>query len=305
MIVKKIQIYINTGVTIDLLPFLAVMFQYYKQRGITLNYDITPIAVTGYQSVQKNATIGNAIVDVLRGAESLVPVTDHDIVMFIFNLNEWKAPWWYPYPLRWDTPRNDCHMVNGKPFINIGIYPPDPAGNQMAFLHEPMHVFAEIFGCQDQMDTYYKNNLAQYQDSDSNFSIQWKLFAPYLTSPMNTQSKLALWCQAATKIENADPALNNPGNIRYVMGTWMQKLAVGQKNGFCIFPTLAVGQHVLEQFFINAATGKSQIYHPTDTLVQFYSKYAPSSDHNNPNAYASFVAGIIGVPASTQIQTLV
>lgn len=128
---------------------------------------------------------------------------------------------------------------------------------------------------------------------------------PVTAPTISIPSKLDLWCKAAIEMEGANPANNNPGNIRYVADTWMQKLATGERNGFCVFPNYEVGYHVLQQFFINAATGRSQIYHPLDTLYDFYSKYAPASDNNNPTHYAQFVAGIIGVSASEQIKNLV
>lgn len=130
----------------------------------------------------------------------------------------------------------------------------------------------------------------------------------YNPTPVNTTTsptKLDLWCKAAIEMEGANPANNNPGNIRYVMGTWMQKMAIGENNGFCVFKDYETGYAVLKQFFTNAATGKSSIYHPTDTLYVFYSKYAPASDNNNPNHYAEFVAGIIGVSPTVEISTLV
>lgn len=118
-------------------------------------------------------------------------------------------------------------------------------------------------------------------------------------------AKIDLWCQGAIHMENADPTLNNPGNIRYVNGTWMAKLAIGSKYGFCVFKDYQTGYNTLKELFINAATGKSTIYHPTDTLYQFYSKYAPSADHNNPNHYAEYVASVIGVLPTVQIKTLI
>jgi len=134
--------------------------------------------------------------------------------------------------------------------------------------------------------------------------------APIVPPAPQTPSKLDLWIKGAITMEGANPAHNNPGNVRYVVGTWMQKLATGEANGFCVFPTYEVGYHVLEQFFINAATGRSQIYSPTDSLFKFYSKYAPVGDGNNPLVYSSYVASIIAkdyplVTANTLIKDLV
>jgi len=118
-------------------------------------------------------------------------------------------------------------------------------------------------------------------------------------------TKLELWCKAAIMMEGANPANHNPGNIRFAPNTWMEKIAIGQNHGFCIFPTYAVGYNVLRQIFINAATGKSKIYHPNDTLYQFYAKYAPNSDGNDSKHYAEVVASVIGVSPNTMIKTLV
>lgn len=182
MITKKIQIYTNR-ITTDLIPYLTVMFQYYQKHGVTLNYDITPVNVNGYQSNLTQTVVGN--VYTLQGAENLVPQTDHDIVMFVFDLNEWKAPWWYPYQLWGNIPRDSTYMANGKPFINIGFLLSDINNVQQRLLHEPMHALAKIFGCTDQMDTYVNDN-----NPDSpvgNFATQWSIFKPYLNTTVGIQ----------------------------------------------------------------------------------------------------------------------
>lgn len=40
------------------------------------------------------------------------------------------------------------------------------------------------------------------------------------------------------------------------------------------------------------------------TLLQYISKYAPSSDNNNPQAYASGIAKNLGISVSTQIKDI-
>jgi hypothetical protein len=54
----------------------------------------------------------------------------------------------------------------------------------------------------------------------------------------------------------------------------------------------------------NAQNGKSKNYPATATLYDFFAKYAPSSDNNNPKAYAESVAKQLGVSANTQIKDL-
>lgn len=118
-------------------------------------------------------------------------------------------------------------------------------------------------------------------------------------------TKIDLWCKAATKMEGANPKYCNPGNIRWIAGTWEAKLAIDQHNGFCVFKDAQTGYNVLKELFTRAATGQSSVYHPTMTLYDFYAKYAPDSDGNNSKHYAEFVASFIGVLPTVQIKTLV
>lgn len=124
--------------------------------------------------------------------------------------------------------------------------------------------------------------------------------APITAPVVPKLSKLDLWCEAAKIMENARPILNNPGNIKYI-----GQPDAKDNGGFCQWPTYAIGMEHLRNMFIAAGTGKSEIYHPTDNLIVFYSKYAPSSDGNNPHNYALFVANHIGVSVNTEIQDLV
>lgn len=182
---KTIQIYTNR-INIDLSPFLDPMYSYYKDNEVIFNYDITRVDISGYQSVYGAIGAGGKGW-YLTGVN--LPPNDHDITMFIFDLNEWKAPWYWPFPLRIDAPRSSTMMENGKPLICLGLYDKDPEGTQMAFLHEPEHALAKIFGCVDQIDNYIKYNLKQYRDPDSSMSIQWAIFKPYLqgaVSPVAT-----------------------------------------------------------------------------------------------------------------------
>ena len=116
-----------------------------------------------------------------------------------------------------------------------------------------------------------------------------------------TKSKLDLWIEAAIQMEGANPALNNPGNLRFVG----QKDATGQDaRGFCIFPDYATGYTNLRNLFIRAASGASTVYHPFNTLYEFYALYAPSADGNAPKHYAEVVAAHLGVDPTVAINTL-
>ncbi len=177
MILKKVQIYTNR-ITDDLSPYLTYVYQYYIKHGVTLNFDITAVDVTGYQSLYQPIAAGGSGY-VLQGATSLVETTsDHDIHIFMFDLNEWKSPWYWPYPLRWDMPRSSCVLFNGKPFINLGFYNKDQQGTTITFTHELMHALAKIYGTADVMDNYIDNN---FPDSPTgNFAQQWTILNTYI-----------------------------------------------------------------------------------------------------------------------------
>jgi len=115
------------------------------------------------------------------------------------------------------------------------------------------------------------------------------------------KSKIDLWCEAIAKMEKAKPELNNPGNIKYIG----QKSAIGKDyRGFCIFPSYATGYMELRNLLVRACSGKSKVYSPEMTLKEFFGKYAPSNDGNNPDGYASFVANYVGVSPTIIIKNL-
>lgn len=118
---------------------------------------------------------------------------------------------------------------------------------------------------------------------------------------------LSAFCMSIQKFEGwvANPPsrsyLNkNPGNLR----KWHTQ--TGTAGGFAVFPTYEAGFAALKELVTRAATGKSTVYKPTDTIAQFFAKYAPSSDNNHPDTYARFVALRLGVEATTfQIKNLI
>lgn len=129
-----------------------------------------------------------------------------------------------------------------------------------------------------------------------------------------SKSKIDVWCEAIKEKEGWHPPgshyypagsrsfrNNNPGNLRYVG----QAKATGQDySGFCIFKTYEDGYMSLRKMLVNACTGHSKVYNPEMTLYEFYNKYAPSNDGNDPNNYAEFVASKLGVEPSIKIKEL-
>lgn len=126
---------------------------------------------------------------------------------------------------------------------------------------------------------------------------------------MNT--KLQLWAQAIKEHEGWSVGShsyrnNNPGNFKYSTSGYLSKYGLVKKDAgdFAIFPTYDQGWLYLVNSLKNWATTGNSLYKPTMTLLQFFHVYAPTSDNNDPNAYANAVAQKIGVPTSTQIKDL-
>lgn len=91
---------------------------------------------------------------------------------------------------------------------------------------------------------------------------------------------------------------NNPGNLRW------SPFESGNVNNFSVFKTYDDGwKGLLHQIRI-AVNGKSKVYRPTDTILQFFEKYAPSSDNNYPHIYAQFVAKKLGVTTALRLENL-
>lgn len=117
---------------------------------------------------------------------------------------------------------------------------------------------------------------------------------------------LGKWADAIQEFEGWFPGSrsyrnNNPGNIRYIG----QKRAIGQDDkNFCIFKTYADGRAELIALLERATAGRSRVYSPNMTLLQFFKTYAPSSDNNHPETYANYVARKVGVPVSIKIKEL-
>lgn len=91
---------------------------------------------------------------------------------------------------------------------------------------------------------------------------------------------------------------NNPGALRW------SRYQSGNKNGFAVFPDYETGMKALIFQLTIAADGRSKVYRPEMTLLEFFERYAPSSDNNNPLAYANFVAKRLNIGIETQIKTL-
>lgn len=135
---------------------------------------------------------------------------------------------------------------------------------------------------------------------------------------MNNQSETSVtvsaFCLAIQKHEgwSANPPSrsyinNNPGNLKYSSVDSHVTAFTNQQdeNGFAKFKCYEDGFTCLKNKTIAAATGKSTVYLPTDTLKTFFQKYAPVYDNNNPDAYAKDVASQLLVDENFQIKNLI
>jgi hypothetical protein len=120
-------------------------------------------------------------------------------------------------------------------------------------------------------------------------------------TPVPNTSLFTTFLSAIRTYEGANPANNNPYDFRYYPGGYLPKYGVVKESagGFAMFETLALGELYGETCI------KEMIQnHPTWTFLDFFSRYAPSSDNNNPTAYSDFVAKACGVPPTSVLSTL-
>lgn len=126
------------------------------------------------------------------------------------------------------------------------------------------------------------------------------LYRKLLSKP---RSRIEEWAQAIKKFEGWYPGSlsyrqNNPGNLRY------SKYQAGTKNGYSYFNTYEEGWKALLYQLRIAVDGRSSVYNPEMTLLDFFQVYAPSSDNNYPEKYAQFVADKLNVTIETTIKDL-
>ena len=122
-------------------------------------------------------------------------------------------------------------------------------------------------------------------------------------------SLLNLMADAIQRFEGWTPSSlsyrnNNPGNIRPSAQPWQGQVGI-DSHGFVIFDSYENGRRALLISLTNAASGKSSVYSPDDSLYDFFSKYAPAADNNQPRIYAEYVAKQIGVDPEISIRQLV
>lgn len=126
-------------------------------------------------------------------------------------------------------------------------------------------------------------------------------------SPVQPVPTLHQFLTAQWEFENANPAINNPGNYRFHYGGYasMYGHVVCSAKGFAIFATLALG----ELYATNCTKGVIK-NHPELTILTYiggngdWPGYAPASDNNPVNNYANFIASKLSVQPSFKMANL-
>lgn len=99
---------------------------------------------------------------------------------------------------------------------------------------------------------------------------------------------------------------NSPANFKSgTLTAYMKKLgATGvDKDGFAIFPTLAIGEQALVTFLTDACSDRLKVYRGTMTISEAMHVYAPMSE-NDTEQYVRQVTRKMGVDRSLQIKEL-
>ena len=94
----------------------------------------------------------------------------------------------------------------------------------------------------------------------------------------------------------------NPGNFKFSPIGYASKYGdvKKDKDNFAIFPTYELGW-----LYLTTWVKQRCKKYPNQTIFQFVSAYAPSSDGNSPHEYADFIAKKLGVDSEYKIGGLV
>lgn len=181
-----IQLYVNR-LGFDITPLILYAKAYNLKHGIDLQFNTVGVNVMGYKSSEFAEVRPGINYCVLLGAEQLVPHSDADIDIFMFDQSEWHTPPGSAYPLLPDTPTSVTRWNVDKPFISYGVYPPILGNYEIVLIHELMHAYNELavhegFNVTDMMDMltlpdgtkqpYYLND--QPDNVNSNFINAWE-----------------------------------------------------------------------------------------------------------------------------------
>lgn len=129
-----------------------------------------------------------------------------------------------------------------------------------------------------------------------------KLSTALSTPSSNTPSKIDAFCQAICEYEGANPANNNPFDMKDGKYTQINgSTGVDPNNGIAIFPDYATGYAAGRRLIVAICSGEVAAYDEDGTILDMIEIYAPKSDGNDPQAYADWIGKKIGVDAETFI----
>lgn len=127
-----------------------------------------------------------------------------------------------------------------------------------------------------------------------------------ISIPSMPKTTVAEFCLAISEYEGGPGDANhkncNPGNARYNPSGYLPMYGVVKKspNGFAVFKDWNTGMLYLNNML------RGMIHnHPNETILQFMSHYAPTSDGNDPLKYANFIAARLGTTSGFLMKNLV
>lgn len=152
----------------------------------------------------------------------------------------------------------------------------------------------------------YQDNYDWSIDENWNIKISWKWYwTPNLTDIQKeyllANKQTYPWAFSWDLSRNIWYRNNNPWNIK---DTWFWNVLGTDDKWFAIFATPEDWFDALVMKLQNAINWNSKTYPATSTLYQFFEKYAPKKDNNDPKAYAESVAKQLWIKANTQIKDI-
>lgn len=114
---------------------------------------------------------------------------------------------------------------------------------------------------------------------------------------------LIKFAQSIVEYENS-PFPTNPGDLRETDYTISLGSIGRTPNNFCIFKSYQDGFNALCQMIKDISNNLLPAYYNC-SILGFFEKFSPSSDNNNPQKYASFVATKMNANISDYVKNVV
>ncbi len=187
--------------------------------------------------------------------------------------------WWDKSPVELTNARDELVFVDPR------------ESEEISKLEKIIAFLKKLIGLQTQLNQLKMQDSAKVKASRENLCIAIKEYEGYVAPGVDS------------KFPNGTLAWRNknPGNLRYAG----QIGSIGQNQGFAVFPDFETGFAALKRQIDAACEGRSKVFRPAMSIREFFQVYAPSTDNNNPTAYAQFVAGMLDVSTAYEIQDLV